>query len=718
MRRLLIMAGLLGLLARPASAWRPHAWIYLDWPWAFETVGGDWHWLATDSVQWVHGFPPADGWRRLQDSALAQGWTYLSWPFAFCPQNNAWHYFNESTPPWCVNLRTGRWTRFGEADPLLDLEALRAYWRSHSYLGLLMDGGQLPAPVDDVSIELLARAAPDECFSGIPPLAPPLPPNPALTPPPCSAGQPKVNQAYVWGLAEAEDRLWFGTAANVHCLVLGGYLGITNPIQTESFVAEFGHSFYAQAMGLPATLGDWRPPRVFRYDPDTRQLDPRDSEALLPPGDRQRLRTTLGLRSAGAWPGSPEHPQSLVLLAGPALATAGGLNFFAYDARTGALLASATQPAFNNIRKWLLHDGALYTAVGLSAGGGAVLRWREDPADPDWPFAFEEIARLDSPGVELAVHENRLFVSTWPGRELSGGQSLAALWMSPPIPPEGLTSASAADWQRVWRASDYEPDPITAATYGGGALASFNGLLYWGTMHVPALALAAHRRAHDLPDADDASMLAALATHRAIAVFRGRNFGSPDSPPVIELLYGAAALPVYSPAAGGWTLAPNAMGGAEPLFGPMGLGNPFNNYAWTLEPFRHQLYLGTMDFSYLVFDLLPLFLSPAELFQFRLDLLVHHLHPDDFFGADLFRFPDADTPAEAVSRQGAGNPASYGIRTMLPTDDRLFLGMANPMNLLADGLPDAPQGGWELRALAPSPPPLHEIWSRRSDSNR
>lgn len=699
MKRMLTWGIFTVALIQSVWAWQPAGWIYLQWPWAYDSATGDWHWYSTSNEQWIHGFPPADGWQPFETSPLANGWAYVVWPYAFGQNGNAWYYVNETDIQWCVNMRSRQWSLFGKTRPVLSTEDLRSYWRDHSFLGFLKDGGRLPFPVRDVKIELLAKAAPDECFAGIPPLAPPLPPNPALTPPPCdTGGQPKVNQAYVWGLTETGGRLWFGTAANVHCLVLGGYLGITNPVQTGSFAAEFGHSFYAQVMGLPPTIGDWRPPRIFRCDPETGDLTARDTPAVLPAADLQRLRTTLGLRSAGAWPGSPASPQPLVFLAGPALATAGGLNFFAFDAQTETLVASATLPRYNNIRKWLWHGGVLYTAVGKTGGGGAVLRWQEDPARPGWPFAFEEIGQLDTPGVELAVHEQRLFVTTWPGRELSGTQDIASLWMSPRIPPAGLTDAHTSAWQRIWTARDYEPDPVTAATYGGGALASHNGHLYWGTMHVPGLALAAHRRIHGPLAGQDAQLSAALGTHRSIAILRGRNFGQ-TAPPAIELLYGAARLPVWSPADGGWVLMPNAMDGGAPRFGHSGFGNPFNNYTWTMQPFRDELYVGTMDFGYLIFDMLSLAMTPSEIQQLRLYFLSNNYNPDAFYGADLFRFPRADAAAQTVSRRGLGNPSTYGVRTMTATAHHLYLGMANPMNLLTSGIPGDPQGGWELMRL-------------------
>ena len=198
--------------------------------------------------------------------------------------------------------------------------------------------------------------------------------------------------------------------------------------------------------------------------------------------------------------------------------------------------------------------------------------------------------------------------------------------MSPPIPPQGLSSSSAPAWQRVWRISDYEPDPVVAATCGGGALASFDGHLYWGTMHVPGLAAAAHARVHGSSTNQDARMAAALGTHRAIAVFRASGFGQTNSSPSVELLYGSPILPKYSPADGGWVLAPNAMA-ARPLLGHSGLGHPFNNYCWTMDVFQNRLYLGTMDFSYLVFDQLPLLLSPFEELQLQLYLLSNTLRP-------------------------------------------------------------------------------------------
>src|SRR5579885_1846627 len=79
----------------------------------------------------------------------------------------------------------------------------------------------LPSIAPSLNVQLLANAAPDECFSTIG--GPPVP----IGPNGCSQGQPKVNQAYVWGLTQEGTSMWYGTGSNVQCQVLGGYLGLT-----------------------------------------------------------------------------------------------------------------------------------------------------------------------------------------------------------------------------------------------------------------------------------------------------------------------------------------------------------------------------------------------------------------------------------------------------------------------------------------------------------
>lgn len=527
----------------------------------------------------------------------------------------------------------------------------------------LAEPQQLAALLD---AHLLAKAEPDECFNG-----PGVPYTGTV--PICEYGVPKVNQAYVWGLAKPGDELWFGTAPNTHCLVFGSYLGITSTIQTESYVCEFGDSQYSPP--LPAAAGDWRPPDLFVYDLQTRTL------SELAPAD-PRLGTTVGIRSAGTLDG-------VVILGGPGLL--GGLNLFAFEAGTRAYLGSTNLPQYDNIRKWVVVDGVLYTGVRDAAtGGGHVLRWRGSLADP---FQFEVVANLGSEVAELTEHDGSLYVTTWPNLSASPVEP-AGLFMSPPIPAGGLTAAEADAWTRVWQASDYEPDPVTAVTYGGGALYSYGGDLYWGTMHVPFVALRAHFQVYGVPEDSLEIVSAVMGTHRAISIFRGRNLGTLNQE--IDLLYGSALLPVYYPTLGIWLSLPNNMG-SLPLWGAAGFGNFYNNYTWTMDEFGGQLYVGTMDYSYILDEGLPLL---KEALGIPPDLVIPL--PASDHGADLWRFPSAGEAAVAESIDGVGNPSTYGIRTMIAADG-LYLGMANPMNLLTDLDDDLPEGGWELLRLSLPP---------------
>jgi hypothetical protein len=94
--------------------------------------------------------------------------------------------------------------------------------------------------------QLLEKAEPDECFVGIGSSANQFPAVPPCMDP---AATPKVNQAYVWGLAESNSQLWFGTVANTQCLVIAAYLGYTTPFETPSYVCEFGKVSFTEPTG-------------------------------------------------------------------------------------------------------------------------------------------------------------------------------------------------------------------------------------------------------------------------------------------------------------------------------------------------------------------------------------------------------------------------------------------------------------------------------------
>jgi hypothetical protein len=554
--------------------------------------------------------------------------------------------------------------------------------------------------VSDIGV--LMQARPDECFAGIG--------EPVPSGPPCPAGSvEKINEAYVWGLTEEYSTYFFGTAPNVHCLVIGGFLQFTSPQEVPSWVCEFGESQIAQDLGLPAAVGDWRPPHAYAVDPYT------SAEYDLTPDD-PLFAQTGGLRSAGSLGG-------VVILAGPALSAAGGVHTFAWRAKNREYLGSHAFPDYTNIRSWVDHRGVLYTGVRHRDGSGRILRWRGSAQDP---FQFEEIGVVDADPAYLSIYQSEsggthLAITTWPVLQAGGGlPPSASLWVSGEIPPEsgvGLTAADAAGFEKRWRYSDYDPDLVTAGLTGGGAAASFDGWHWWGTMHVPFMPAVAYATLPipggpigEDPTPEELLRLI-LNTWRSVAIFRGRRLETDD--PEIELVYGEEKLHAWSFVDQEWQHAPNKMG-MPPLYGTSGFGNDYNNYLWVAGVAFKQLFMGTMDFSYLV-DALILKAFAANLFgeEVAEGLQQFLLAQDPGFdgeieipeepgpilrrvrghGADLWRFSDADRPATAAIVDGGGNPLAYGFRSMIARRWRLVLGTANPMNLETEG---ERHGGWEV----------------------
>lgn len=312
-----------------------------------------------------------------------------------------------------------------------------------------------PTPAEFVTT-LLANAPPGECFVGLGSSQNQYPGGPT-----CTVGVPKVNQAYVWGLTETGtdapgDRvtapagaalkgrqLWFGTAANVLCLVMGTLFTQAGPpltpFQDERVACEFSSSNYRAtnpSLNIPAALGDTRPPQIYNYDVDTKTLTNITPTSVQDPSNLDAL--TLGLRSAGSLDG-------VVILAGPTIAPApspnASINMFAYNSTTGQFIGSQHYSQYIEIRSWVAVRGVLYAGVMNRNGTGSVFRWTGDASNP---FQFEDVGDLDLSAANLAVHQGRIFATTWPGT-FSGIPTTApaGLWMSPAIPAGGLTPPNA-----------------------------------------------------------------------------------------------------------------------------------------------------------------------------------------------------------------------------------------------------------------------------------
>ena len=547
-----------------------------------------------------------------------------------------------------------------------------------------------------LNTQLLANATPDECFQGIGTL--PLP----YTPSGCAGGRPKVNQSYVWGLTEDGTSLWYGTGSNVQCLVMGSYLGMTtgfySPNETDpDYVCELGDAYAVSTLHkLPPALGDFVPPKIYRYTVHASGTLPKGLADVTP--NDPLIATTLGMRSAGSI-------GNLVILGGPALGPSGisGINLFAYNGTTGAYLGSHHFSQFIDIRKWYETSGNLYGGVENADGTGSVLKWTGTVASP---WTYEIVGHLPSEVAELTQFEGRLFVTTWPyvSTTTLTTHVEAGLYMSPPMGADGLTTADTGGWTREWTASDYDPDPVTAATYGGGALAAFDGHLYWGTMHVPFVALEAHIAAYGEPTTATELLQSILGTNRAITIFEGDNFTSGS--PQMHVAYGESQLPAYNPTTQAWAMEPTKMG--APLYGSSGFGNPFNNYTWSMAVYDNQLFIGTMNWTMLLADASTQLLDMISGTNLSITRTQLSNLTQQYYGANLFRIATPTEPGVFESTNGLGNFANYGIRNLLSTPSGLYAGTANPMNLMVGtGHTSRSQGigGYELLDLSTATPP-------------
>ena len=522
------------------------------------------------------------------------------------------------------------------------------------------------------SNQLLAQAAPDECFDGLGVDYPPISPDGT-----CTQGEPKFNQSYIWGLTEQGGKLWFGTMSNAAC-ILDGMAG-GEPMANGLFACEFGTGEFAREHpAIPPSLGDWRMPKIYSWDLATGQLVNRLSNSSL-------LKNTLGFRGAGSI-------DNIAFLAGPSLSGA-SVNFFALRADTGQLLGACTRTDYDYIRSWKLLDGVLYVGVGSKTKGG-VLRWDGAPAPPSGNFCgrFSEVGRPSADVANLSMYvdgngNHRLAATTVPIRSSSGADGASiGVWISPPIPAGGLTANEADQWQQVWSPSQYDPDLIMARFgYSGGAVQYFDGWLYWGTIHLQnSKALSIHENCSrsycfGMPANLQEAQQLAQGIYRSTSFWRGRNLEDPGTRE-IQLLYGESELPAvvapktFETKPTGWT----------PLYGPSGFGNPSNEYTWQMAVFDGHLYIGTFDAAVLQSD------------------------TSDQYGADLWRIDSSDSPAVNEDYSGLGDRYNYGIRILYPLDDGsgVIAGMANPFNLAAGG-------GWELRLLKEGAPATKKTAAKR-----
>jgi len=503
-----------------------------------------------------------------------------------------------------------------------------------------------------------------------------------------SAGYlPKVNQSYVWGLTQdSVGNLWIGTAANVLCLVLDGYYGsVPAPFQNSDYVCD--------AQQNP--MEDFKPPRMFVYNPSANSLTDLTGRILLAGGANVTyLKGTYGIRSAG-------FANGVVFFGGLYTNTSTtpsttDVVLYAFNSTTmqylGAYLFDGTngKPWYNNIRQWHVINNNLFTGVGwtdTSSGAtngysnGSLLRWSGSLSNP---FSFVDVGDTQGQISYFTSHtDGRIYATTWGGGgKMQGGM---LVWMSPVLNAStGLDATDAPNWQQVWNLNSYEVEPSVVAV--GGAIQSYKGSLYFGTMQVPGTSILKFQTLYptsSLLTTTTGQVQVYLNTTLPDTIFRSTGFNAGTNTFPVELLYGSANLEQYQSSTDSFSLVANGMG-ATPTYGAAGFGNIFNNYTWSMNVFQDQLFVGTMDFSYLVVN---------SSLGTSIPTLLKTLAAG-YYGADLWMFPDGSSAATSVNVNGMGNNTSYGIRTMAADSKYLWLGMANPMNLRTDSTNNP--GGWKL----------------------
>lgn len=559
-------------------------------------------------------------------------------------------------------------------------------------------GVSLPAPDHEFyQFSRLAKAQPDECFDRNNPYTSWLDwwsnyPNDLTSDQQTSCRsafnegkQLKTNQAYLWGFTNWRSDLWFGTIANTLCAVVEG-LGTTVFPDTKTVYCNGDISY------------DLRAPRIFLYDTKNGQLMDMTSQVLdsgSPHSDR--LTRTIGLRSAGSM-------GDVVFLGGLSDL---GVTMFAFDGKTRTFIDSQEFSGLGNIRQWLVARNQLYVGVGVGEGGvlgatsGEVWRWTGNVMNP---FQFQTVGVLNADPAYLALYEDRLFATTWGGCIQQNGTDPCygtQLYVSPKICD--LSPENKNGWKVVWKYSDYEVEP--SAAMAGGAVMAHDGWLYWTTMMPPGVQALTFTELYPKAPSQDGF----LGSYRPTSMFRGKFLNSSGRKMKVELLYGNAKLPKYVKTANPrqgcestdtncrWQIVPNDMR-EKPQYGLSGYNNFFNSYTWWMHVYNRELFIGTFDWSYLLFE---------YLFDLYGNPIPHEVveAARQFEGADLLRIPDSHDPAYAVSLNGVGNFSNYGVRNMLSVGCELFIGTANPFNLLnppTNADYDNQLGGWELLHLKPT----------------
>jgi hypothetical protein len=601
------------------------------------------------------------------------------------------------------------------------------------------------------------KASPDECWTGLGQNTKYDFINQQTPQTPCDANQiPKVDQGYIWGQALVGNQIFFGTYANAECVGPGPNGNLTPFVLTGAYGCEFAESPYAAGNGglLPPSEADFRPPRMYIYDISShtiRDITPKlggsppagicGPQGVNPLCNDVLWNQMVGVHSVMPYT-EPTTGNTYIIVSGT-LQLPIAINFFVWGVTEGRWVGKYTMNGYYDMRHSETYQGVLYAAAFKpTPGGGSLLRYTGNfsviptvtprllnlynaipicgsglstpvPGAPAC-IAFEDVGDFDTPATELVAapdgvtDSGRLFVGTWPPHVTNPNQAVAGIYMSPVVPPGGLTAANAGQWTKVWNAGNYDPDPLLKITYGTGAMSFFNGYLYWGTMNPAFAAANVLFQTYGTPTDPTTVVTDGLLANRTAVLLRGKNFST--GTPSIDLLYGETKLPVYLPATATWQSTPNNVPngtcttacGSPALYGHSGFGNVWTNYMWSMGVVNSRLYVGTMNWEFLAFEQRMLGNTGEPQLP---------LQPSKF-GAALYYFADNTSAAVPVSTNGLGNFLNYGVRNIIPYNaTTFFVGTANPMNLATTGVTNVDgaacvvsqcRGGWELIEVNPT----------------
>lgn len=567
------------------------------------------------------------------------------------------------------------------------------------------------------------------------------------------------NASYAWGVAQVEDKIWFGSLNNGWCGWMMKHLKL--PMMVTAFDSE------VQACNLVDIA---RPGQLYIYDVgsnETKIINPDEIQNAagqnyaedIAKGPTKHLGNGVfegsadkiyGFRSAGAYNGVVFFIGHANLDSQSATEAAEGfMRVFAFDSQTQTYLGKADFPYDSSRRMTVLDhpDGsqALYTFMGpdtslgqAGTSGTVGLRWvgsKEAPFKGGDMHGFEVVTPTDFkyeglPGEFVTTQDERggerLVVSTWAHPKAAkdpayqGGNLLA----SNPMPEAGFSKSAPMEFTTIFKTEDFDADPVIAKTYEMGAMAMYQGYLYFGSMHV------GHSGGYDKIKAAYPTQFPAVVegeysktekelainSWRASSLFRMKmdSFEQPSQFKA-ELLYGDELQWTFDGTE--WHQKPNRMG-LEPKYGPAGWGEVLNVYAWTAVVHNDKLYYGGFDLGSGMRDYydnirgieskasgLPT-LKPDQFCLNGMCIPVDMMGGNSWFdqatnnpmyyvyewaqkvpgnsnksGADLIVFEDTESAAKVITENGFDNPGNNGIRNAAIIDGELYLGTSTFSNL-------------------------------------